>query len=111
MPFSRTFTETEIMAMAGYQLDPGHSDLYDEQSMSVRLHDGLWDHQDMRCLLGDIRQAKTDVRALLKLPTALRERADWLRKEYLNGGVRAHLEPREEEARAIADMIERGRFA
>lgn len=67
MPYSRTFTDTEIMAMAGYQLNPGHSDLDNEQPMSVRIHDGLWDHRDMRCLLGDIRQAKRDVRGAMRL--------------------------------------------
>lgn len=45
------------------------------------------------------------------LASGLRERADWLRSEYQKGGVRAHLEPRETECRAIADMIERGRFS
>lgn len=45
------------------------------------------------------------------LAAGLRERADWLRKEYLNGGVTAHLQPREVECRGIADMIERGRFS
>lgn len=41
---------------------------------------------------------------------ALRERANWLQSEYLKGGDRAHLQPREEECRALADMIERGRL-
>lgn len=62
-----TFTETEIIAMAGYQLDPGHSDLDNEQPMAVRIHDGLWDHVDLRCTLGDIRKAKRDVRKALRL--------------------------------------------
>lgn len=66
MPYSREFSTTEVMAMAGEQLNPGHSDLDNEQPMSVRIHDGLWDHVDMRCLLGDIRQAKREVRAALE---------------------------------------------
>lgn len=39
---------------------------------------------------------------------ALRKRANWLQSEYLKGGNRAHLQPRDEECRALADMIERG---
>lgn len=39
---------------------------------------------------------------------AIRERANWLQSEYLKGGNRAHLQPRDEECRALADMIERG---
>jgi len=60
------FTETEIIAMAGYQLNPGHSDLDDEQPMCVRVHDGLWDPKDLRCTLGDIHKAKRDVREALR---------------------------------------------
>lgn len=44
------------------------------------------------------------------LSEALRERANWLESEYLKGGDRAHLQPREEECRALADMIQRGRL-
>lgn len=68
--YSRTFTNTEVLAMAGYQLDPGHSDLDNEQPMSVRVHDGLWDHVDLRCLLGDIRKAKSDFYAGLRTALA-----------------------------------------
>lgn len=35
----------------------------------------------------------------------LRERADWLRYEYLHGGSYEHLKPREDECRYIADKI------
>lgn len=66
MAYSRQFTEGQIMATAGFQLNPGHSDLDDVQSMCVRLHDGLWVPDDLRCTLGDIRQAKRDVRTALK---------------------------------------------
>ena len=44
------------------------------------------------------------------LSESLRDRAEWLRSEYLKGGDRAHLQPREEECRALADMIQRGRL-
>jgi len=46
----------------------------------------------------------------VSLAASLRSRADWLRSEYLKGGVREHLQPRETECRAIADMLERGRL-
>lgn len=66
MPYSKSFTAPEILAMAGYQLNPGHSDLDDRQHMSVRLHDGLWDERHLSCTLGDIHQAKRDFYAGLK---------------------------------------------
>lgn len=40
----------------------------------------------------------------------LNKRADWLRKEYLNGGCFEHLHAREQECRAIAEMITEGRL-
>lgn len=45
------------------------------------------------------------------LAKGLRERADWLKSEYSKGGSFAHLHPREQECRGVADMIERGRFS
>ena len=46
----------------------------------------------------------------LRVATALRKRADWLRSEYLNGGNFEHLNAREQECRAIATMIEERRL-
>ena len=45
-----------------------------------------------------------------ELVLALLKRADWLRSEYSKGGSREHLEPRETECRALADMLRRGRL-
>lgn len=98
MAYSRIFSDTEIMALAGYQLNPGHSDLDNEQPMAVRLHDGLWDHQDLRCLLGDIRQAKADVRAALSGTETLRREVESLRRHYSHhraNGERLHTSLRE----------------
>jgi hypothetical protein len=44
-----------------------------------------------------------------RIVEGLKKRADWLRKEYLNGGDFQHLHTREQECRAIAEMITEGR--
>lgn len=46
------------------------------------------------------------VRTRKEMVDKLRKRADWLRSEYLNGGNFEHLHAREQECRAIAEMIE-----
>ncbi len=51
-----TFTPAQIAAMVAYELDPGHSDLDNEQPMTVHHGDGAY----FRCLLGDIRRAKRE---------------------------------------------------
>lgn len=51
------FTTPETLAMIAYALNPGHSDLDNEQPMSIRHGDGF-----LRCTLGDIRKAQRDAR-------------------------------------------------
>jgi hypothetical protein len=48
-----------IRAMALYPLDPGHSDLDNEQPMSVPVQQGA-DSYAARCTLGEIRQAQRE---------------------------------------------------
>jgi hypothetical protein len=45
-----------------------------------------------------------------RIVRGLRERADWLRSEYLNGGDFKHLKAREDECRYIAEQVEKGRW-
>lgn len=59
--FTRQFAPDEIAAMRAFDLDPGHSDLDDEQPMSVPVG-SEW----VRCQLGDIRKAKRDAYAISK---------------------------------------------
>lgn len=47
------FTIPEFAAMAAYRLDPGHSDLDNEQPMAVTVG-----AETLRCTLGDIRAAR-----------------------------------------------------
>lgn len=46
------------------------------------------------------------VRTRREMVEKLRKRADWLRKEYLNGGDFPHLSAREQECLYIASLIE-----
>lgn len=55
--YTREFTPAEMAAMAAYPLDPGHSDLDNEQPMAVRVADE-W----LRCTLGDVRHAQMEAR-------------------------------------------------
>lgn len=59
-----------------------------------------------------IADAKTDAVAQVRREAAmgLRARAEWLKSEYTKGGSYEYLRPREEECRAVADMVEKGRF-
>lgn len=50
-----TYDAPTTRAMALYPLNPGHSDLDNEQPMTVHVHDA-W----VRCTLGDIRKAQRE---------------------------------------------------
>lgn len=51
----RRFVPEERAALAAYELNPGHSDLDDEQPVTVPVGSYA-----VRCQLGDIRQAKRE---------------------------------------------------
>jgi hypothetical protein len=64
-----TFTLPELAAMATYRLDPGHSDLDNEQPMAVTVGT-----ETLRCTLGDIHAARRIIStARFPVARALRE--------------------------------------
>lgn len=64
--YTRTYSLNVIMAMAGYQFNPGHEDLDDIQPMVVQLNKPNGSPWHFRCTLGDIRLAKQEVRNALQ---------------------------------------------
>lgn len=71
---AKVHPSTVTAAMAAFEMNPGHSDLYDEQPIGVQVSPGEF----VTVLLGEIRETQRQAYALRNAQAALREIAGLL---------------------------------